>query len=150
MPLNGCREYVTNWANVVNNINSYHQPFVSRQQSRLTSIPTHLNAQNPATTMQLKPLLALFLTTSLPVLTAAQPLSRETNLANPAQAMQATSVFATDLGRRAVPAELTSLPPDVMEVCIHPPCCMDWIGHRINESRNVNLMVKFYFLSSNS
>lgn len=68
--------------------------------------------------MQLKPLLALFLTTSLPVLTAAQPLSGETNLANPEQAMQDTSVFATDLERRAVPAELTSLPlpPGAMEV----------------------------------
>jgi len=64
--------------------------------------------------MQLKPLLALFLATSLPVLTAAQPLS--TNLADPEQAMQDTSVFAIDLGRRTVPAELTSLPPAAMEV----------------------------------
>lgn len=78
--------------------------------------------------MQLKPLLAL-LTTSLPVLTAAQPLSGETSLANSVQVMQEKPVFATDLidsTRRAIPAELTALPPNVMEVCMHPPCsCMD-------------------------
>lgn len=75
--------------------------------------------------MQLKPLLALFLTTSLPVFTAAQPLSGEINLANPEQAMKDTSVLTADLGRRTVPAELTSLPSDVMEVCMHPPRWLD-------------------------
>ncbi|BCR84483.1 uncharacterized protein ACHE_11885A [Aspergillus chevalieri] len=62
--------------------------------------------------MQLKPLVALFLTT-LPALTAAQPLS--TDLADPQQAMQAKPVFPTDMETRAVPAELTSLPLAALE-----------------------------------